>query len=220
MLSSADTHTGTFGGAGAALVLVVEVVGFGDFDVFEQILVLGAGFPGAMGRLVVAHEKEGLVFVALLEPIEGEVTDEVGAVAVVFFAGAVHVDEDGIVVEALAGEDLPVVEAGGVGGEVPLSDDCGLVAGGLEVLGDVGGGGVDLVAEGFNAGEVGVEAGHDDAAAGGADGVSDEAVGEAGAALGEAIDVGGFVDLAAVGADGVGGVIVGHDEDDVGALLG
>ena len=215
----ADAHAGALGGAGAAFVLVVEVIGLGDFDVFEEVLVLGGGRPFAVGRLVVAHQEKGLVAVALLQPVEGEVTDKVGAVAGVFLAGAVHFDEDGIVVETLAGEDFPVVEAGRVGDEVPLADDGGLVAGGLEVFGDVWGGGVNLIVEGFDAGEVGVEAGEDDAAARGADGIGDEAVGEAGAALGDAVDVRGLVDLAAVGADGVGSVIVGHDEDDVGALL-
>ncbi len=35
----------------------------------------------------------------------------------------------------------------------------------------------------------------------------------------EAIEVGGMVDAAAVGADGVGGVVIAHDEEDVGPIL-
>ena len=75
----ADSHTGAFGGAGAAFVFVVEGIGLGDLDILVEVLVLGAGFPGAMRRLVVAHQEEWLISVALLEPVEGEVADEIGA---------------------------------------------------------------------------------------------------------------------------------------------
>ena len=64
-----------------------------------------------------------------------------------------------------------------------------------------------------------VEPGENDAAARRADGIGDETVGEERAALGDAVDVGRLVDLAPIGADGVGGVIVGHDENDVGTPL-
>ena len=156
----------------------------------------------------------------MIEKSTCEVADEVGAVALVGLLLSVHLDEDGVVVQALAREDLPIIEAAGGVDEVPFADDGRLVAGGLQILGDVGDGGVELVGEGLNAGQVGVEPGHDDAAAGGADGVGDEAVGKAHAAGGEAIDVGGLIDLAAVGADGVGGVVVRHDEEDVGSAGG
>src|SRR5699024_2255833 len=65
--------------------------------------------------------------------------------------------------------------------------------------------------------DVGVRAGEDRGARGGADGV--RAVGgvHTGALGGEAVHVRGRVDPAAVGGDGVGGVVVAHDEHDVGA---
>ena len=62
---------------------------------------------------------------------------------------------------------------------------------------------------------VAVFAGEDGGAAGCADGIFDETIAEAHAFPGEAIHVGSDVDLAAVGADGVGGVIIGHDKEDV-----
>ena len=119
-------------------------------------------------------------------------------------------------IDALAGEDVPVVEAGGVGDEVPLADHGGLVAGALEFLGDVIALGVERLFEGVDAVLVAVLAGEDGGAAGRADRVGAEAVGEAHAAVGDAVDVRRLVDAAAVGGDGVGGVVVGHDEEDVG----
>ena len=148
----ADAHAGAFGGAGASFVFVVEVVGFGDLDVFEQLAVLGRGGPFAVRRLVMAHEEEWLRFVTALQPVQAEVADEVGTVALVGFFLSVHLNEDGVVVQALTGKDLPIVEAAGGVDEVPFADEGGLVAGGLQILGDVGDGGVELVGERFDAG--------------------------------------------------------------------
>ena len=72
----------------------------------------------------------------------------------------------------------------------------------------------------FDAVGGGEAAGHPGHAAGRADGGGGEGPCEAGARGGEAVDVGG-ADLArSVGAGGPGPVIVGHEEDDVGALRG
>ena len=181
----------------------------------KRSLYLADGLPGAVRRFVVAHGEERLLRVALLEPVEGEIADQVGAVAGVLLAAGGS-EEGGIVVDALAGEDVPVVEAGGVGDEVPLADHGGLVAGALQFLGDVIALRVERLVEGVDAVLVAVLAGEDRGAAGRADGVGAEAVGEAHAAVGDAVDVRRLVDAAAVGGDGVGGVIVGHDEEDVG----
>ena len=48
------------------------------------------------------------------------------------------VDHGRVVVGPLPGQDVPVVEAGGVGDEVPLADHGRLVAGALEELGEGG----------------------------------------------------------------------------------
>lgn len=100
---------------------------------------------------------------------------------------------------------------------MPFADHGGLVAGGLEELGDGFTLWVQGVVEGVDAVLVTVLTGEDGGAGGGADGVGHEAVGEAGSLGGKAVDVGCAVDAAAVGGDGVGGVVVGHDEQDVGA---
>src|SRR6185436_627467 len=114
-----------------------------------------------------------------------EIGDEVGAVAGMLFALAA-VDERRIMVNALAGEDVPVVEARGVGREMPLADHGSLVSGGLELFGDVVARGVETVLEGVDAIAVRVLAGEDGGAARSADGVGTETVGEADPALRDA----------------------------------
>src|SRR5262249_23134844 len=150
------------------------------------------------------------------EEIDGKVGDEVGDVAGMFLAFT-HLDQDGIVIEPLAGKDVPVVEAGGVAAEVPFADHAGVIAGGLEVLGERRLAAVEAVEDG-DAVHVGIFAGEDGRPAGGADGIGDQATVEAHPLPGDAVDLRCLVDFAAVGADGVGGVIVGHDVQDVRSL--
>ncbi len=72
--------------ARASFVVVEEVVGLGDVAIGEQVLIFGGGLPGAVRRFVVAHGEEGLLRVALFEPVEGEIADQIGAIAGVLFA--------------------------------------------------------------------------------------------------------------------------------------
>ena len=134
------------------------------------------GGPVAMGCLVLAHEHERLVLFALvLEPFESEVGDDVGAVALVTFTSAGLLDEVGVVVASLAGEDFPVVESGGVTDEVPFADHGGLVTGLLDQLGEGGLAAVEarvvIVEEPVG---VGMEAGEDSGAGGAANGIGAE----------------------------------------------
>ena len=124
------------GCGGTSLVVVVEVVRQGQLCVIEGPEVLQVRHPGAVGRLVVQQQAERPVGVALvLEPVEGQVGGDVGGVAGDDAALAV-IYKGGVVVLALSDEDVPVVEAGGVGGQVPLADDGGLVAGLAQELGE------------------------------------------------------------------------------------
>ena len=88
-----------------------------------------------MGRFVLHHEDEGFFFVALgAEPLLGLVGDDLADVAS-FPVVAFGCDEVGIVVAALAGEDFPVVETGGLTGKVPFANQGGLITDFLEELG-------------------------------------------------------------------------------------
>src|ERR1035437_5616408 len=201
--------------ARAPFVVVEEVVGLGDVAVSEEILVFGGRLPGAVRRLVMAHGEERLLRVALFEPVEREIADQVGAVAGILLAPGAG-EERGIVINALAGENVPVVEAGGLARQVPLADHRRLVTCALEFLGDVIALGVERVVQRVDAVLVAVLPGKNRGAAGRADGIGAEAVGEANARARDAVDIGRLVDAAAIGGDGVGGVIVRHDVENVG----
>ena len=170
------------------------------------------------------HEDEGFVRVALVvEPGLGFLGDDLGAVAG-FAMGAGGVFEIGVVVAALAGKDLPVVEAGGVAGEVPFSDDGGLVACFLEELGEGLLGAVEPGGFVFEeAVFVAVFSGEDGSAAGAANGVGDHAALEEHAFCGDAVEVGrrgDFGERTSVGTECLGGVVVGKDKDNVRAIGG
>ena len=176
------------------------------------------------------HEEEGFGFVALfVEPIESKVGDGVGGVEAVFLDDVLgpgpvaHGAEFGVVVFSLAGEDAVVVEVGGFDLEVPFADHGGVVSGFAEFDREHLFAGFDFAGEVVGTVDVVVLAGESTGAGGGADRVGAEGVFEEHALVGEAVDVGGGGDLgeaAAVGADGVGGVVVGHDVEDVGRLRG
>ena len=179
------------------------------------------GQPLAVRRLVLAHEQERLGFVAVLQPVEGEIGDDVGGVTLVFDALAV-VDHRGVVVDPLARQDVPFVEAGRVADQVPLADDGRLVAGGVEQLGEgrlrAVEAAVGVVVEAVR---VGVLAGQDRCAAGPADRVRHDAPVEPHPLPGQPIDVRRLDQPArvVVGADGLVGVVVAEDEDDVRRLV-
>ena len=124
------------GCGGTSLVVVVEIVRQGQLGIIEGSEVLQVGHPGAVGCLVVQQQAERFLGVALvLEPVEGQVGGDVGGVAGDDAALAV-IYKSRVVVLALSDEDVPVVEAGRVGGQVPLADDGGLVAGLAQELGE------------------------------------------------------------------------------------
>ena len=181
----------------------------------------GGGGEGTMGAFGLVDEAEGSG-VGLGEELEGHVGGDVGDVAGVLFALSVF-DEFGIEVDALAGEDAPSIEAAGLVTEVPFADDAGTVTSFLEEFGVSWDGGVhgfygvfpfgvseDLVDVGEGSSEAG-------GAGGGAEGVCDEGVCEADALGGEAVHVGRFKEFVAVAAHEGDGLVVGHDEEDVGA---
>ena len=189
----------------------------------EEFVVAFRGHPVAVRGLVLAHQDEGLVLVApVLEPVERLVGDDVADVAVEAFRGAIHLDEVRVVITSLAGEDFPVVESGGVADQVPLADDGGLVAGLLEVFGKGRLRAVEFGAVVIDeAVDVRVLAGEDAGARRAADRVGAIRTLENRALLGEAVDVRGGRDVleaAAVGRDGLQRVVVGKQENDVGAF--
>src|SRR5690348_14861821 len=178
------------------------------------MFVFGGGLPGPVRRLVVRHQKERFLAIALPEPIDAEIANEVGAVAFVLFLSGCG-EKGWIVVDPLTGENIPIVESRGIGFQMPFADHRGLIAGLLHLFGNVVAIGIDGVVERINPVLVAVLASKNRSAARRADRIRAEAVGETNALTSNAIDVRRMVDLASVCRDGMGGVIVRHHIEDV-----
>src|SRR5439155_19371122 len=101
-------------------------------------------------------------------------------------------------IQALAGQHDPIIEAAGIVLQVPLPDEPGLVACALQQFRDVLSRGIEAVVQGLDASDVAVLSRHDHAAARRADGVRAEAVVEAHAFACDAVYVRRAVDSAAI----------------------
>jgi hypothetical protein len=117
------------------------------------------------------HQTERLGGLAALEPSQRLIGESVGAVFFLLNGALVpiHLEHDRLMVPALAFDDVPVIESGGLGFQVPLADQSGLITGMLGTFGDMVGLRIQRVAQGFDpvqitvlAGEEGVPAGHAD----------------------------------------------------------
>ena len=165
-----------------------------------------------------------------VEEVEREVGLDVGFEAFDFAAGAVD-DELGVAVGPTAsGNGGPIAEArlrDLVVAHVPLAAHAEGVAVGGEDLG-VRAKTLEPGGAGWAGGVLGEQivldvmvrreaAGHVGHAAGRADGGGGEGVGEPGAGFGEGVDARRVDGRTAVGAGSPGAVVVGHEEDDVGA---
>ncbi len=160
------------------------------------------------------HERLGLV-APVLEKIESNIRNDVSHITGILFSLS-HLDQVRVVIVSLPGKNIPVVEPGRVTFEMPLSDHDRLVAYLLEELGKCLLRSVELKRVVPHTVEMTVFSGQDDSPAGGADAVSAEAVLESYPFCGDAVDVGCLVDPASVTAHGMRGVIVRHDEQNVG----
>ena len=115
-------------GGDAAGVIVVEVLGQREGHIIVKTQVAGIGHPSTVRGLMVQQEAERLALVSfIVQPIKSQIGRDVRGVPFDLTLLAV-IDEDGVIVIALAYEDVPVIETGGIGGEVPFADHGGLVA--------------------------------------------------------------------------------------------
>ena len=193
----ADPHRGLAGGVGPRRVIVAERGRLGNVALVVQREVLVVRVPRAVRGLVVAHQEERLVLGPVLEEVDRQIGDDVGHVALDLPA-ARGLEEGRVVIDALARQDRPAVEAGRVAAQVPLADHARMVAGRLQVLGDGRLRAVEAV-EHRHAVLVAVLAGQDAGPAGRADRVDAEAGVQSHALVGEAVEVRRLVDPAAGG---------------------
>lgn|GEM_PF-1847894 len=206
----------------------------GNVDAVVQREVCARLLPRTVRRLVVAHQRERPIGIASIEPAQTVVGDQVGHVAAALddrVAASVvpRLQHHRVVVMPLTQKDTPPIEPGGVvlGSvpEVPFAEQRGLVASGLQPLriraervvhrchkcGDT----VDVV-EG--AGEYGRPTRSADRV-GTETRVEPHSLGRHPIEVGRVVDgraVGGL----AVGRDRMGGVIVAHDEQQIGLHRG
>lgn len=118
-------------------IVVEEGLGQREGTLLVEGQVARVGHPVAVLRLVVHEQAEGFFGIApLLEPLDAPVRDQVGQVAVHTHRIARLADEIGVVVVALSGNDLPMVETRRQTSQVPLADDGRLVAGLLQQFGE------------------------------------------------------------------------------------
>ena len=174
--------------------------------------------PFAVRRLVLAHQQERLGGVAVFHPVQRQVGDDVGGVARMGDLPAV-VDHRRVVVDPLAGEDVPFVETGRITDQVPFADDRRLVAGFLQQFRESHLGRVEpAVGVVVKAVEVVVLPRQHARPAGPADGIGHQAAVEPHALPGQPVDVRRLVELArvTVGADRLIGMVIREDEHDVG----
>ena len=152
-----------------------------------------------MRRLVLAHQQERLRGIApVLQPIERKIGDQIGDVSFtpVLAGGG---EEVGVVVIALAGQHFPMIETGGVRLQMPLADNGGLVAGGLQQLGHCLLRSVKRLPVVEQSIQVAVLAGQHHGAAGSADGIGHQAIVEAHAFAPDAVDIRRMVQAASIG---------------------
>ena len=99
-------------------IVVMEVGGRRHAGSVHLAQVAQSRAPGAVGSLVAHNEQERLVLVPVFQPLDGFVRDHVrgisGKTLCLAFAVRLEADKVRIVVAALAGEDFPRVEPGGV----------------------------------------------------------------------------------------------------------
>ena len=198
------------GGLRAVLVMVEQIERLWNSFPFIHLGVLVVRLPRAMRRFMMRHQEKRFVLLAALEVLDRMVGDDVGAVSLELLL-LTHFDHGGVVINALAGQHDPVIEAARIVLQVPLADEACLVAGALQQLGDVLTRRIEAIGQRLDACNMTVLPRHDDAAARRANRVRAEAVVEAHARFRDAVDVRRLIDAAAIRADGVRVVIVRHD---------
>ena len=212
-----DFHLLMLGG-NAALVLVEESIGLGDLDIVVEVEVAEGGHPGAVRRLVLTHQHEGLTeSFGFFHEIDGHVGNNVGAVSRNNLA-TLGGDQSRIVVIALPGKNSPGIEALWVSFEVGLSVECRVVTGSAENFREDLLIPVEAIPIVHEAVFMAVLAAHDDSAGRSANRVGAEGIFEEHPVSRELVDFRSRIHRlkpTVVCPDGVRCVIVGEEENDV-----
>src|SRR5258706_5829114 len=123
-------------------------------------------------------------------------------------------DELGVMVPALAGENIPVIESRRVAGKVPFADHSCVITGLLQYFGNRRLPAIESV-ENRNAVHMAVLPGENCRSAGRANGIYGKTIQQAHAIFGNTIEIWRLIYFTSITAHGVSGVIVRHDENNV-----
>ena len=200
-------------------IIVVEVFGQRKGHIVVKPQVAGVGHPSTMRRLVMQQEAEGFILVPLVaEPIQRQVSRDVGGIAFDLPLLAI-INESRIVVIALTYQDVPIIETGRIGGQVPLPDHRRLVTclaqqlreGLLRAIKGV------LVID--KAILVAMLSRQHAGPAGSTDGIGHKTIGETNAILSDTVDVGCLDVTPIIGTQCLKRMVIRHDVEDVQRLL-
>lgn len=174
-----------------------------------------------MRRLVLAHKNEGLGFVEVfVQPLQGAVGDNVGAIAGIAFARAVHLQKIRIIVTPLAGQNFPIVKAGGIGRKMPLADESRLITAPPHDFGKGRLRTVKALPVSAKAVQMTVLSRQDAGAGRAANRIGAEGIEKNRALFGQTIYVRRLINFRAVGANGLHRVIIRENENNVGTVGG
>ena len=174
-----------------------------------------------MRRLVLAQKDKRLGLIAVfVQPLQSAVGDNVGAIAGIAFAGAVHLQKVRIIVTSLAGQDFPILKAGRIGGKMPLADQSRLITAPPHDFGKGRLRTVKALPVSAKAIQMAVFPRKDAGAGRAANRIGTEGMEKNRAFLSQTINVRRLIDFRSVGANGLHRVIIGKNEDNVGTLGG
>ena len=203
--------------------IILVRLGHGNLDIAKEVRVSGRGRKWPVRRLELIHQAKGLVPIQFPQEREGHIRGYICGVALLFHLFAI-VDIRGVKIHALAGVDTPRIESAGILPNVVLAKQCGAIAGGAQQFGKGRHVGIQML-DGVgafriapNAVDVRKASGQHGAAGGRAQGVGRKTVVEPRALVADAVEVGRLQDRIAVAAHFVRGVVIGHDEQDIGSL--
>src|SRR4029453_15832392 len=199
--------------AGGGLV-IKECFGLRDLPVSVEVLVFLVWDPGAVRCFVVDEHAEGLLPRESIQPVDGEVGDDVRRIAGNGRAARL-VDHFRVEVVTLSRKDLPGIESARQGlpvlTQVPFPEKGSLVARFVEYVHERGYPVVHLGPDGGYAVDMAVGPCEDRRPGGTADRVGAEDGIHAHASLGDAVKVRRLVHPAAVCRNGWGAGVMGHD---------
>ena len=140
-----DFHFLCVGSRASCGIVVPHSLRDGEGDVVVHAKVLCGGEPATVGSLMMNHQAERLLLVAVVKELDGMLCDELGGIAFLSDILAMRVlsEELWIVVSALIPEYVVIVKSLGCTHEVPLANHARLVASLLEHFREEGAGGID-----------------------------------------------------------------------------